>query len=172
MCGFHITEWCPCWDVRTRPDQDGSGLYSSKAEFWARISVQILSYYSQSNDNNVISMASLHLIRLKDKWTEWTNPSFYFSLHSHSHDDTVPRFNAHLVRENMTTYLPRILFLHSEYIFFELSWHFFWQVFSVIVKFWSPIIYLKIYWKMNINHPALWTAPTCKKQNISCNGLS
>jgi len=53
--------------VRIRPDQDGSGLCSSKAEFWARILVQVLSYYSQSNDNNFISMASLHLIRLKAK---------------------------------------------------------------------------------------------------------
>lgn len=159
--------------MRTRPDQDGSGLCSSKAEFWAQISVQILSYYSQLNDNNFISMASLNLIRLKDKWTEWTNPGFCFSLHSHSHDDTVPRFNAQLVREDMTTYLPTIYCLLSVYMFFEMSWHFLWQVISVIVKFRSPIIYLKIYWKMNINYPALWTqsAPTCKKQNISCNGL-
>jgi len=85
MWGFHIAEWCPCGAVRIRPDQDGSGLCSSKAEFWARILVQILSYYCQSNDNNFIGMASLHLIRLTDKWTEWTNPGFYFSLHSHSH---------------------------------------------------------------------------------------
>jgi len=173
MWGFHITEWCPCGAVRIRPDQDGLGLCSSKAEFWARILVQILSYYRQSNDNNFIGMASLHLIRLTDKWTEWTNPGFYFSLHSHSHDDTVPRFNAQLVREDMTTYLPMIHSCLSVYIFFEMSWHFFWQVISVIVKFWSPIIYLKMYWKMNINYPALWTqsTPTCKKQNISCNGL-
>jgi hypothetical protein len=173
MWDFHITEWCPCGAVRIRPAQDGSGLCSSKAEFWERILVQILSYYSQSNDNNFISMASLHFIRLKAKWTEWTKPGFYFSMHSHFHYDNVPRVNAQLVGENVTTYLPTIHSFLSTYIFFEMSWHFFWQGISVIVKFWSPIIYLKIYWKININYPAMWTqsAPTCKKQNISCNGL-
>lgn len=170
MWSFHITERCPCGAVRIRPDQDGSGLCSML--FKSRILVQILSYYSQSNDNNFISMASLHMIRLIAKWREWTNPGFYFSLHSPSHDDTVPRFNAPLVREDMTTYLPIIHSCLSIYIFFEMSWHFFWQVISVIVKFWSPIIYLKICWKMNINYPVMWTqsAHTCKKRNI-CNGL-
>jgi len=66
-------------------------------------------------------------------------------MHGHSHDDNVPRFNAQLVTKDMTTHLPTIHSRLSEYIIFEMSWHFFWQVISVIVKFWSPIIYLKMY---------------------------